>query len=504
MKFSEVLKFTRPLRDHQTLALDRFGPMSEMALLWEMGTGKTTSGIAWLRAKYNANRAVTRTLIISPVATLYNWQDEFGINSPASVQAQVLVPYMKTKKTKYTGKERAKIIDSTDKNIIILNPECLDSDEVLKSLQKWCPVNLLLDEAHRFKSYRMTSGNGKKKNPSRLAKLLTISDRAQNRAIMTGTPILNSYLDLWSQWRILDRGATLGNNVMLYRETYFYDANKGMRDSAIANVRAAYFPDWKPKPGIGDILSELLARKSSRITKDECLDLPPLVEENYYVEMGKEQEKAYFDMENTLVAEVTAGTCAAVNALSKMNKMMQILAGHIPVETDDTGDKYLSKFKDNPRLEAVKELLTTLTPNHKVIIWVGFTANYPEIRAMCEELGLNHAELTGQTKNRQEQMVKFQTDPTCRAILSHPKAGGTGVNLTAASYAIRHSYDHNLGDWLQSEARDHRGGSEIHEKITHINLVVRGTMQEDILASLQRKENYADNVLERIKNLLAK
>jgi len=504
MKFSEALKFKRPLRNHQSDALDRFGPMPEMALLWEMGTGKTTSGIAWLRAKYNSNRAVTRTLIISPVATLYNWQDEFGINSPESVQAHVLVPYMKTKKTKYTGKERAKLIENTTQNIIILNPESLDSDEVLKALQAFAPVNVLIDEVHRFKSYKMTSGNGKKKNPSRLAKLLTISDRAQNRAIMTGTPILNSYLDLWSQWRILDRGQTLGNNFMLYRETYFEDENKKMKDSPFASVRAAYFPAWVPRPGIGPRISELLAVKSSRITKDECLDLPPLVEENRFVEMGKEQEKAYFDMENTLVAEVSAGTCAAVNALSKMNKMMQILSGHLPVENDESGEKYLSKFSDNPRLDALKELLEELTPKHKVIIWVGFTASYPEIRKICEELGLNHAELTGQTKNRAEQMAKFQTDATCRAMLSHPKAGGTGVNLTAASYAIYYSYDHNLGDRLQSEARDHRGGSEIHEKITHINLVVRGTIQEDILESLLRKENYAENVLERIKKLLAK
>lgn len=492
MKPSASLTFQRPLRKHQADELDLAAFEAERFLMWEMGTGKTTAAIAWLRAKFNLAKAVTPTLIVSPVATLYNWQHEFSLNAPKRVQDSVLVPYMKSRRVKYTGVEKAALIASTDKKIIVINGEAFDEPAIVAALKAFAPVNFVLDESHKFKSYNLFSGNGRAKTPSRPEKLRTVSRHARNRMLLSGTPMLNGYLDLWSQYYTLDNGATFGTNFYTFRETYFRDKNVRWAGSA------KYFPDWQPKPECAELIAAKLREKSSRLRKEDCLTLPPLEYIRHYVEMSPDQVRAYDSMEKQLVAEVSGGTCAAFNALAAINRLLQILSGHLPVEHEDNSEKVLAYFKTNPRLAAAQELLTELTPAHKVILWTSFKANYPKVREMLSKI-CEFAELTGETKNRQEEIDRFQNDPRCRVILANAQAGGVGVNLTAASYSIYYSRSYSLGDRLQSLARNHRGGSEQHEKITAIDLVVRDTLDEDVLSALDRKENLAENVLEIIR-----
>jgi SNF2 family DNA or RNA helicase len=481
MRPSEVLKFSRPLRAHQSSAVDRFADAKEMALLWEMGTGKTTEGIAFLRWRYTMHKQVLPTLIISPVATLYNWLEEFKINAPQSIVDECLVPYMRTKKSKYTNKDRAKLIKSSGKKIFILNPESLDSKEVVAALLEIGITCLVLDESHKFKSY----------DSKRLKALLTIADRATYRVISTGTPILNSYLDIWAQWRILDNGETFGKNFFVFRETYFRDENAAWKG------QQGYFPSFVPRPETAQLVSQLMDRKATRIRKEECLDLPPLINQTIFVEMSDEQARAYYAMEDDMLVSLKNGTCAATNALTKVLRMLQIVSGHLTFERDDL-EKTTAFFSKNPRIDALSNLLEELCPQHKVIVWCTFTENYAAIRKLCEGLGIEFAELTGQTKNRQEEIDKFQKDEKCRVMISNPQAGGVGVNLTAASYAIYYSRSYSLGDRLQSEARNHRGGSEVHKSIVLIDLVVKDTIDEDVLETLKRKENFSDNVLDRL------
>lgn len=503
-KPSELIKFERPLRLHQAANLDRFAYQPHMALLWEMGTGKSTEAIAWLRAKYNMNKAVTRTLIVSPVATLYNWLDEFKINAPEAVVNHVLVPYKKSRKMRYSLKERAKLITGSGKNIIVINPESLDSPEVVAALKEFGPVNVVIDEADGWKKPALSSKkaqNGKKQErPTRLGNLVSVTDRAQNRAIMTGTLILNSYLDIWAPWRILDRGETFGPNYFVFRERYFRDAN------AAWSGKAKYFPLWVPKPGIEGEITAMIGRKASRVLKSECLDLPELVTEKRFVEMGEDQAKAYYELESQLVTEIQNGTCAASNALTKVLRLMQILSGYMPVVMEDGqfDTKAMYFFKDNPRLDQLEADLRELTPNHKVIVWCTFATMYPKIRELFDKLELGYTEITGESNDHQGAKEKFQNDPKCRVILSNPKAGGIGINLVASSYSLYYSYNHSRREREQSKARNHRGGSEIHERITHLDYVARDTINEEILDALQRKEDYSENILANLKEFYRK
>lgn len=476
MKPSEALKFDRPLWQHQAATLDRFAYESEAALLHEMGTGKTTTAIAWLRAKYNVHKEVLPTLIISPVATLYNWLEEIKRNAPERVFTAAMVLEGSTKR-------RIDGCRSTGAKIFITNPESLGMEVLVTAFKTMGIRCIVVDEVHRFKSHKS----------KRLAALLSISDKVPNRMILTGTPILNSYLDIWALWRILDKGETFGENFFSFRERFFRDANIAWKG------KPKYFPVYVPKLGTDGEIAAMIDRKASRLKKSDCLTLPPLIKMIEYVELGDEQRRIYKQMESELIAEVKSGVCVATNALVKVLRMLQILTGYVQIETVSNTTLSL-QLKQNPRLERLSELLEELCPAHKVIVWCNFQENYKLIAALCDSLKLPYAELTGQTKDRQAEIDRFQKDPSCRVMISNPQAGGVGVNLVAASYAIYYSRSFSLGDRLQSEARNHRGGSEQHEKITLIDLVVRDTLDEDVLAALLRKESFSDSVLDKLKN----
>lgn len=474
MKPSEALSFNRPLWKHQAECLDRFAFRTESALLHEMGTGKTTTAIAWCRAKYNVAKDILPTLIVSPKVSLENWLDEIKRNAPAKVFDSAVI---------LTGSEKKRIqtLRLSEAKIFIVNPEAFDMEELVQELHKKNFKISVVDEVHRFK-------NPKSK---RLSNLLYITDFCTNRMIMTGTLILNSYLDIWAQWRILDKGETFGLNFYTFREQWFRDANIAWKG------KPKYFPNYVPKPGIDDELSQKIDRKASRKTKAECLDLPPLIRLIENVELGTEQARAYKQMEAELIAEVNAGVCVATNALVRVLRMLQILTGYLQVERGD--EKFSHVLRENPRLQRLKELLEEITPQAKVIVWCNFQANYASIRELCKDLDVEFAEIHGEKGEHRKEEMRFQNDPKCRVMIANPQAGGVAINLTEASYAIYYSRGYSLGDRLQSEARCHRGGSEKHQKITLIDLVSPGTLDEDVLAALLRKENFSDNVMSRLQ-----
>lgn len=470
-----TLIFKRPLRKHQKEALERFQDKNAAALFHDLGTGKTTTAIALLRAKYKAAGEILPTLIISPVATLYNWENEFKINAPERVCEQVSVLY---------GTEKQRLSALKNKSIFIMNPEALQMKGVVQALQDIWIKCIVIDEVHRFKNHKSV----------RFKVMKDFCMRASSKVIMTGTPILNSYLDLWAQFFLLDNGETLGNNFYVFRNKYFIDKNARWAG------QPKYFPDFHPKPNIEQELSEKIASVSSRVLKSECLDLPAQVFQVFHVELSKEQSRVYEQMKKEMIAEIKSGVCMATNALTKVLRLLQIISGHLEVEDMD-GNKSLQVFEDIPRLSLLKEILEEHAGRSKIIVWCTFRHNYAEIARVCDELKLPYATLTGETKDRQEQVDYFNNDPSCRVMMSNPQAGGTGTNLIASDLAVYYTRNFSLGDRLQSEARNHRGGSEIHKTINVIDIVAKDTIDEDVLGALLRKENFADNVLNKLKEL---
>jgi len=133
-------------------------------------------------------------------------------------------------------------------------------------------------------------------------------------------------------------------------------------------------------------------------------------------------------------------------------------------------------------------------------VWAVFKENYNDIREVCEKLKLDYVEVTGEVsqKNKMLAVERLNNDPKCRVLIGHPGSGGIGINLVAANHTIFYSRSFSLEYDIQAEARNYRGGSEQHEKVTRIDLVTPNTIDEQVLKALASKKNIGYQVLKEM------
>jgi SNF2 family DNA or RNA helicase len=360
--------------------------------------------------------------------------------------------------------------------IFVTNYEAMQMKELVQEFLNHKFEVGVFDESQRLKNHTAVR--------TKMATL--IAKGTAHNYILSGSPILNTPMDIFAQYRILDRGETFGTSFMEFRARYFFDHNAGMPSHK-------YFPDFELRDSKIDEINEKIYQKAMRVMKSECLDLPDLVRQQVYVDLSLEQQRIYDEMKHNFLAFLDSETCTAQLAIVKALRLQQIVSGYIKL---DTGDEV--RLRDNYRLDALEDILEDIPPTEKVIIWSTFRENYTQIARLLQKLKWDYTELHGEvaSKDRQPNIDRFQNDPKCRAIICNQQAGGIGVNLTAAAYSIYYSRNFSLEQDLQSEARNHRGGSEIHKKITRIDLVARDTIDEIILESLRNKFDLAERILE--------
>lgn len=478
---------SKELWEHQKLCITKATApdTDEYGLFFDPGTGKTRTTIEILRAVFNKNKRIFPTLIFGPPIVLENWKDEFKMFS--KINPRIIYPLYGKIKERIERMDRA--IEEHGRGIIIVtNYDALDDDNFFKALLQWKPEVVIADESQKIKDYKS----------KRAKKVVRIGDSSYYRYILSGSPILNSPMDAYNQYRFLDRGATFGRNFFVFRQTYFIDKNAGM-------PKDKYFPDWQIRDESFDKLNKMILSKAMVVKKSDCLDLPPLIRKKIEVELSPEQNRLYQEMKKNFIAFVNTpkGDKAIVADLviTKALRLQQIITGvvklsdeHEPVILDDT-----------PREKALKDILESICEGHKVLVWAVFVPNYEIIRRVCEKLNLGYREAHGgtSTEAKKKAVDDFNNDPDVRVFIGHPLSLGIGINLVAASYSVFFSRNFSLENDLQSEARNYRGGSEIHEKITRIDLVAKGTIDEMILEALEQKKSVADTLLgikERMNN----
>lgn len=472
---------------HQLEAIEKAAEMNEYALFFEVGTGKTLTAINILRHWYKRMGQVFPTLIFCPPVIISQWAKEWEANSNIGHLVVEL---------KGTGKQRLqKLKDglAQNKKIFITNYETLQMEPMFMAFMQNNFWGIVCDEAHKLKNHQA----------KRTKSVIKLADQSHFRLILTGTPILNSHLDIFSQFRVLDKGQTFGRSFWEFQGKYFYDKNAGMP----ANV---HFPDIRPKPGTEEFLNTAIYSKAMKAVKSECLDLPPFVRTMLPVGLSPRQRRMYEELKDEFITfvdknESELGESKAVvanMALVKILRMQEIVSGFYTAhEYDllqaDADTKVVEEFDDVPRLDALQELLENIDPKHKVIIWAPFRRNYEMIRRVCEKIGRQSVELNGSVsaKQRDENITRFKTDDDCGILVANPKAGGVGLNLIEAPVCIYYARGYSLEDDIQSEARNYRGGSERHEKVTRIDLYSPNTIDEEIINALRQKKRIADNIL---------
>jgi SNF2 family DNA or RNA helicase len=480
-----MIEFLRDPAEHQREGLRRATApgVRDFAFLWDMGTRKTSTTITVLRSKFAEYQRILRTIVFCPVSVCENWKKEFYLDSKVGKQVQLL-----------TGSQvnRIKIFekwkDSHPATIFVTNYEALQMKDLCQRWINWRPEVFVFDESQRLK------------NPSgvRTKMAIVLADLAEHRYILSGTPILNNPMDIWAQYRVLDKGESfvdlLGRplNFYAFRGRYFTDKNEKM-------ARNVHFPKFEAAEGALDELHRIIYKKAMRVMKDECLDLPDLVKIPVHVEMSREQTRIYEEMREEYIAFLQSGEAVTAQiAITKALRLMQIVSGFVK---DENGQEH--DLESVPRVQALTDLLEDIPSHEKVIIWSTFKQNYRQIRKVLEKLSIPYTELHGEVtgSDRQANIDRFQNDPSCRAIVANQAAGGVGVTLTAAAYSIYYTRNFSLEQDAQSEARNYRSGSERHKKVIRYDLVSPGTIDEIAMESLANKLSVAEQVL-AIKNKL--
>lgn len=464
MNRDNIETFTQPLWSHQRKAL--LEAKNYHALFFDPGCGKSRTAIEL----YNRIQGFPKILIVAPLNVCRNWLNELEKFLAVKYEARVAAGQTKAKKLAAIAEFCNS--DTEDKGItqvLIVNTESFRAKEYKAAIACSNAKFVIVDESHNFKGPASQQTKG-------LMEVLEVLN-PRHLYLLTGTPAPQGELDLWSTFKLLK---VTQENYFVWRKRYFEDKNIRRLNTK------GYFPDWVIRPSAKEEFRKLLESCSITARKNEVLDLPPLLQTNVYCELSPEQRKHYDTMEEFLFAVDDEGNeLNAANVLSRTLRLQQIIAGII-------GDGFI---KDNPRLKAL-EYAIEQTNGEQFIIWTIFRPTYKQLGEFLDERGITFGMLTGEqsAEERNQTMQAFQAGKI-RALIANPKAGGVGVNLTAASYAIYYTKGYNLVDDDQSQARNYRGGSEIHKRITRIDIIAEDTIDEEIADALRRKAAVQDFIL---------
>jgi SNF2 family DNA or RNA helicase len=467
------------LFDWQKNAIQMAKTIPHMGLLAEQGTGKTLTfiRIAEDKMRFSVSQKI---IIFSPLVTLQNWKNEIEKYSSNVLSSMPIHVHVSAKR-----KQTINFLYNTE-GILLINYEALRNKDLAEDIVNWKASIVACDESHNIKNHKTQQAKWIK----------AISKHANHKYIMSGTPYLNDPKDIFGQFYFLNP-TVFGSNFFVFRATYMEDKNAGWTN------KFKYYPKWEAKEGALDKIADKIKDHSIRVLKKDCLDLPPLLEQTIHVPMSQEHQELYDDMKRDCIAflkenEDDMKATVAQTAMTKMLRLQQIVSGYF--HTDDGEDVTIGRNRLDTTMELVRTILSN--PGSKVIIWCCFRYNVTELDQALNLGKISHVLLTGSqgVHEKQASIDAFQKNDNVRVLVANRRAGGIGVNLTAADYSIVYSRNFSLADELQADARNHRSGSEIHQKITKINLITPNTTDEVVYKAINSKQDASTRVLDYIKN----
>jgi len=455
--------FKGTLRTYQRFGLGWLQFLDKMAwggcLADDMGLGKTVQALALLDLLKHEGRGGT-TLIVTPKSLGFNWMREAKRFTP------------KLKVLSYTGLRRDKAFESlSDYDVVLTTYGTVRRDA--EKLAQFRFLYLILDEAQAIKNVE-----------SQNAKAATVL-QGERRLILSGTPVENHLGELWSLFDFINPGM-LGT----------YNAFK-RRFATPPKLNGEKAPD----PGSLQFLRRTLRPFILRRKKEEVTpDLPPKVEETILCEMEPEQKQVYQEVKERCRNSVLALVKAKGMARSKLHILEALLrlrqaACHPGLISPD----YASL--PSGKLSAVTSMLDELEDEgHKVLIFSQFTSLLAIVRKEMDQMGKVYEYLDGQTRDREARVDRFQTDTKCRFFLISLKAGGLGLNLTAADYVFILDPWWNPAVEAQAIDRAHRIGQD--KKVFAYRFVSAESIEERIADLQESKRNLADAIVAGDENLM--
>jgi superfamily II DNA or RNA helicase len=426
----------------------------------DMGLGKTVQALALLLAVKAADahdedegskkKRRFRTLIVAPTSVVTNWLREMDKFAP-SLRHEL-----------WHGAERKERKDELeDAEVVVTSYALLRRDEELLAKIDWRYV--ILDEAQQIKNPLSAT--------ARAAKRL----KADRKLALTGTPIENRLSEIWSIFDFVSPG--LLGPLDKFEERYSRPIDAG-DSKAAQRLRATIHPF-------------ILRRTKAEVARD----LPEKIETDNYCELTGEQAALYA----AVLKEVRAQVMGEIERQGMGRSHIQILAGLTRLRQAACDPRLLGlprEFKDDDsgKLVALRDLVqTSVDGGHKVLVFSQFVSMLTIIRRAMEEDGVRYEYLDGSTKDRADRVDNFQRDDGPPVFLISLKAGGSGLNLTAADTVIHFDPWWNPAVEDQATDRAHRIGQT--KVVTTYRLIAKGTIEEKILELGGKKRELVGAVL---------
>jgi SNF2 family DNA or RNA helicase len=391
------------------------------------------------------------SLIVLPTSLVHNWDNEIRKFTPS------------LKVYKYVGSQRNKVVElnkiSSFYDIILTTYGTVRND--IKMLGNTEFFYAILDESQFIK------------NPESKTYKAIIQLHAKHKLVLTGTPIENSLSDLWAQMNFLNPGI-LGSHI--YFQKMF-----------IAPIEKHGDPEQQK------MLQLLISPYILRRKKEELArELPPLTEHVVYCPMAEEQEKRYEQeksvirnaiLENIEKEGIKKSSFVVLQGLTKLRQ----LANH-PSLIDKESEEVSGKFE-----QILSMLENLVAENHKVLIFSSFVTHLKLIEERITRENWRYSLLTGKTTDREKVISQFQDDPENYIFLISLKAGGVGLNLTAAEYVFITDPWWNPASENQAISRAHRIGQQ--KNVFVYRFITENSIEEKIQVLKERKSSLADKFI---------
>ena len=320
--------------------------------------------------------------------------------------------------------------------------------------------------------------------------LLRISQRSSYRRILSGTPSPQGPEDLWSQMYFLDGGITLGPDYKQFLLNHFEMINLGDKDKG-TYVGTKYLVSPPHKKNTVGWVNSRLQNRVFRCKLRDCVDLPPISIDRLDVFLTPELETHYESMKEALCVTTRDGEQIDVTVeLAKIGKLRQITGGFILNKEGEV----VKLAPTNPKLETLKEYLSELPEDEKVVIFAVFKC---EIAMLKELFGKSCVTVCGDDSDAEKVGApkRFIEDPSIKYIIIQPQSGAYGVNgLTIARYLIFYSLDFRADCHYQAIKRIERTG-QLRAMIVKY-LLARGTIDDAIYKAVYKKENTQQKLID--------
>ncbi len=446
----------------------------------DMGLGKTIQVLAMLDARYgqtgmdepgfgdnghgDGGSAHRPSLVVAPRSVIFNWVDE----------ARRFTPHLRV--AAYAGAEREAMREAFDKLDLVVTSYGLLRRDVLEL--RHCPFDyVILDEAQAIKNPKSQS--------AKAGRLLD----ARHRLALTGTPVENHLGDLWSIFEFLNPGM-LGQALAFSSLVRTASTDRSNLDLARQAGRA---------------LRPFILRRTK---KQVLAELPDKIEQTIVCQMDEPQRAVYNqlrdhyrrlllkgDTDKTATATSTPGFGGSTMLVLEALLRLRQAACH-PALIDDSREDLPSAKLD----VLVDQLVELIDEQHKALVFSQFTSLLTLVRKRLDAAGITYEYLDGRTRDREQRIAHFQQDEACPVFLISLKAGGLGLNLTAADYVFLLDPWWNPAVEQQAIDRAHRIGQTRH--VFAYRLICEDTVEQRIAELQQHKKELADAVIADRDNIL--